>query len=71
MVKKAEGVKIKKKFFELLKLKGEIRLRRPPGQISQPFLLKNDEKGIFKGEIRLRRPQGQISQPFLLKNDEK
>ena len=51
-------------------LKGEIRLRRPPGQISQPCLLKNDET-LFKGGIRLRRPPGQISQPFLVKIDEK
>ena len=51
-------------------LKGEIRLRRPRGQISQPFLLKHYEKLIFKGEIRLHRPPGQISQPFLHKTYE-
>ena len=70
-VKKTEGANIKKSVLNFLKLKAEIRLRRPPGQISHPFLLKNDEKGIFEGEIRLRRPPGQISQPFLVKNDEK
>ena len=36
--------------FELLKLKGEIRLRRPPGQISKPFVLKNDETYFFSKE---------------------
>ena len=49
---------------------GEIRLRRPQGQISQPFWFKNNEKVIFKQDIHQNRPQGQISQPFLLKNDE-
>ena len=52
-------------------LKGEIRLRRPPGQISQPFLLKNYEQVIFEGEIRLHRLPGQISQPLLVKNVQK
>ena len=33
-----------KQVFMCNLLKGEIRLRRPPGQISQPFLFKNDEK---------------------------
>ena len=49
---------------------GEIRLRRPQGQISQPFWFKNDEKVIVKQEIHQNRPRGQISQPVLHQNSE-